>query len=133
MKTRLLALPALLLVATFAADPVWSPDGRSIVYSGRDVGTTFPIRVVNADGRVPPQPNITLSRGARRIVFLPGTRELVILRGEMNGQNFWIVDLDRRTERQLTNFRATSPSATSTCRRTDGRSCSIAIRTNPTS
>ena len=93
------------LVATFAADPVWSPDGTSIVYSGRDVGTTFPIRVVNADGRVPPQPNITLSRGARRIVFLPGTRELVILRGEMNGQNFWIVDLDRRTERQLTNFR----------------------------
>src|SRR5205807_8569849 len=89
---------------TFAADPVWSPDGTSIVYSGRDVGTTFPIRVVNADGRVPQQPTITLSRGARRIVFLPGTRELVVLRGEMNGQNFWIVDLARGSERRLTNF-----------------------------
>jgi len=92
------------LVSTFAADPAWSPDGVSIVYSGPDIGTTFQIRVVSADGRAQPQPKITLSRGARRLAFLPGQRALVVLRGEMNRQNFWVVDLATGAERRLTDF-----------------------------
>ena len=39
----------------YAVDPVWAPDGRFIVYSGPDIGTTFSVRAVAADGRpVPP-------------------------------------------------------------------------------
>ena len=34
----------------YALDPVWSPSGRFLVYTGRDVGTVIPIRAVNADG-----------------------------------------------------------------------------------
>jgi Tol biopolymer transport system component len=92
------------LVSEFAAGPAWSPDGASIVYSGPDVGTTFQLRVVSADGRPRSSPNITLSRGARRLVFLPGQRALVVSRGEMNHKNFWVVDLESGHERRLTNF-----------------------------
>jgi len=92
------------LVTEFAADPVWSPDGSSIVYSGPDVGTTFPIREVSADGSTRSQPNIVLSRGARRLAFLPGQEELVVLRGEINHKDFWTIDLASGRERRLTNF-----------------------------
>jgi Tol biopolymer transport system component len=92
------------LISEFAADPAWSPDGASLVYSGPDIGTTFQIRVVNGDGRPQPAPNITLSRGARRVAFLPGQRALVVLRGEMNHKNFWVIDLESGRERRLTNF-----------------------------
>jgi Tol biopolymer transport system component len=92
------------LVSEVAADPAWSPDGASLVYSGPDVGTTFQIRVVSADGRLQSEPNITLSRGARRLAFLPGQRALLVLRGEMNHKNFWVIDLESGRERPLTNF-----------------------------
>lgn len=92
------------LIPGFAADPAWSSDGTSLVYSGPDVGTTFPIRLVSADGRLQSEPKITLSRGARRVAFLPGQRALVVLRGEMDHNNFWVIDLERGTERRLTNF-----------------------------
>jgi Tol biopolymer transport system component len=92
------------LVSEFAADPAWSSDGAFLVYSGPNVGTTFQVRVVSADGRAQLAPNITLSRGARRLAFLPGQRALVVSRGEMNHKNFWVIDLESGRERQLTNF-----------------------------
>ena len=92
------------LASEFANDPAWSPDGASIVYSGPDVGTTFQLRRVNADGRLGPQPSITLRRGARRVAFVPGKEAVVVLRGEIDHKNFWLVDLDSGNERQLTNF-----------------------------
>jgi hypothetical protein len=60
--------------------------------------------VVSADGRLQSEPNITLSRGARRLAFLPGQRALLVLRGEMNHKNFWVIDLESGRERPLTNF-----------------------------
>jgi Tol biopolymer transport system component len=92
------------LLSEFAADPVWSTDGASLVYSGPDVGTTFRVKRVSADGRAQPAPNIMLSRGARRLVFLPGQKALVVLRGEMMHMNFWVIDLESARERRLTNF-----------------------------
>ncbi len=47
---------------------------------------------------------VTLSRGARRLVFLPGTRSLVVLRGDISHKNLWAIDLDSGRERQLTDF-----------------------------
>lgn len=92
------------LVSEFANDPAWSPDGASIVYSGADVGTSFPLRQVSADGQVGAQPNVMLSRGARRLAFLPRTNAVVVLRGEIDRKNFWLVDLASGRERQLTDF-----------------------------
>ena len=39
------------LVSEYSIDPVWSPDGRFLVYSGADVGMTFPLRAAATDGR----------------------------------------------------------------------------------
>ena len=95
---------AVALQTGFAADPIWSKDGASLVYSGPDVGTTFRVRMMSADGKAEPAPNITLSRGARRVAFLPGQKALVVLRGEMTHMNFWVIDLENGSERLLTNF-----------------------------
>src|SRR6185436_6332376 len=39
------------LVSEYSTDPEWSPDGTFVVFSGPDVGTTFPVRAVDSDGR----------------------------------------------------------------------------------
>ena len=39
-----------LLVKEYAIDPIWSPSGQFLVYSGADVGTTFSVKAVSADG-----------------------------------------------------------------------------------
>jgi Tol biopolymer transport system component len=93
-----------LLVSEYSIDPVWSPDGQFVVYSGADVGTTFPLRAAAADGRVHPLHSLILTRGARRVSFLRGSNTLVILRGEIGNKNLWQVDLDTGTQRQLTSL-----------------------------
>jgi Tol biopolymer transport system component len=92
------------LVSEYSIDPVWSPDGRFLVYSGADVGTTFPLRAVAADGRPYPIPALILTRGARRVVFGPEAHSIVVLRGDVGHKNFWLVDLDTGAERQLTEL-----------------------------
>ena len=92
------------LVSEYSIEPAWAPDGHFLVYSGPDVGTTFRVRAVTADGRPYPLPNLTLTRGARRLCFLPGRRALVALQGEIEHKNFWLIDLETGTERQLTDF-----------------------------
>ena len=64
------------------------------------------MKAVTPQGSPYPLPNLTLTRGARRLCFLPGRRELVVLRGEIEHKNFWLIDLETGTERQLTNFGA---------------------------
>jgi Tol biopolymer transport system component len=96
---------AVRLVDEHSTDPVWSPDGRFLIYSGADVGTTFPLHAAAPDGtpqRLPPMGQFT--RGARRMVFLPGQRTLLVLRGEIRHKNLWTIDLDTGAERQLTEF-----------------------------
>jgi Tol biopolymer transport system component len=92
------------LLREHSLDPVWSPDGSFLVFSGPDIGTTFPLRAITADAKAYPLPNLTLSRGARHLRFLPGRRALVVLRGEIRHKNLWLIDLERGDERQLTNL-----------------------------
>jgi serine/threonine protein kinase/Tol biopolymer transport system component len=92
------------LVAEQVANPVWSPDGRFLVYSGVEVGTTFPLKAITADGEPHSIPKLILSRGANRFLFLAGGPMLVFLKGEFWHKNFWLVDLVTGEQRQLTNF-----------------------------
>ena len=85
-----------------AVDPVWSPDGGIVVFSGADIGTTFPISAVTADGRAHRLPKLTLTRGARHLSFMAGRRSLVVLRGEIGHKNLWSIDLETGVEQQLT-------------------------------
>jgi Tol biopolymer transport system component len=93
-----------LFVQEYAVDPTWAPDGRLVVYSGPDIGTTFSVKAVTADAAVHPLPTLTLTRGARRLAFLPGGRELVFLRGGIQHKDLWLTDLQTGAERQLTNL-----------------------------
>jgi Tol biopolymer transport system component len=92
------------MVPEYALDPAWSPDGRFLVYSGPDVGTTFAVKAVGGDGRPHPLSSLTLTRGARRLAFVPGRAALVVLRGEIAHKDFWLVDLETRSERRLTDL-----------------------------
>jgi dipeptidyl aminopeptidase/acylaminoacyl peptidase len=92
------------LVLEYAVDPVWAPSGDLVVYSGADIGTTFSVKAIAADATPHPRVNLTLSRGARHIVFVPGQRSLVVLRGEIRHKNLWAIDLETGAERQLTDL-----------------------------
>ena len=87
-----------------SVDPAWAPDGRFVVYSGPDIGTTFSVKAVTAEASPHPLPPLTLTRGARHLAFLPGGRTLVVLRGEIQHKNLWVIDLETGAERQLTNL-----------------------------
>jgi Tol biopolymer transport system component len=93
-----------MFVREYSVDPAWAPDGRYILYSGPDIGTTFSVKAVTAEAVPHPLPALTLTRGARHLAFLPGGRELVFLRGEIQHKNLWAVDLDTGAERQLTRL-----------------------------
>ena len=93
------------LVADYAVDPMWSPDGQFLLYSGADLGMTFPLRAVAANGKsygglLTP----VLTRGARRVVFWRDSQAIVVLRGEIGHKNFWLVELKTGVERQLTEL-----------------------------
>ncbi len=90
-------------VKEYSIDPAWAPEGRFVVYSGPDIGTTFSVKAVTAEAIAHPLPALTLTRGARHLAFLPGGRSLVFLRGEIQHKNLWLVDLETGAERQLTN------------------------------
>jgi Tol biopolymer transport system component len=93
-----------LLVQEYSVDPAWVPDGRFVVYSGPDIGTTFSVKSVTAEAAPHSLRAVTLTRGARHLAFLPGGHALVVLRGEIQHKNLWLIDLDADTERQLTNL-----------------------------
>ncbi len=108
-EPRLFKIPVgggtlVLLVKEYSIDPIWSPSGQFLVYSGADVGTTFSVKAVNADGTPHELPKLILTRGARRLAFLGGEDALVILKGEISHKEFWLVNLKTGRERQLTNL-----------------------------
>jgi Tol biopolymer transport system component len=93
-------------VREYSVDPAWAPDGRFVVYSGPDIGTTFSVKAVTAEAAPHSLPALTLTRGARHLAFLPGGRALMLLRGDMDHKDLWLIDLVTGTERQLTRLPA---------------------------
>ena len=97
-------MPATPLAADYSRDAAWSPDGTFLVYNGADVGPTFPVKALSADGRPRDMPDLVLPRGTRRLVFVPGRNALVVLKGAAHDRDFWLVDLDTGHERRLSAF-----------------------------
>ena len=95
-----------ILVPEYALDPAWSPDGRFVIYSGPDIGTTFSVKAVTREAAAYPLPLGTLTRGARHVAFLSGGRTLVLLRGEIHHKNLWLIDLQTGVDRQITSLPA---------------------------
>jgi Tol biopolymer transport system component len=96
--------PPTLFVREYSVDPAWAPEGRFAVYSGPDIGTMFSVKAVTADAAAHPLPPLTLTRGARHLAFLHGGHALVVLRGDIQHKDLWLIDSDTGAERQLTNL-----------------------------
>jgi Tol biopolymer transport system component len=92
------------IVRDYSVDPAWSPDGRFVVYSGPDIGSTFSLKAVTTENTQHLLPTLTMTRGARRVAFLPGGHALVLLRGEIQHKNLWLIDLETGEEHQLTHL-----------------------------
>jgi len=100
------ATPPQSIVSDYSMDPVWSPDGKYFVYSGAQVATIFPLRASAPDGRPYNMPGVILTIGARRVAFARNSGSLVFLRGGIDRKDFWQLDPETGTERQLTDLPA---------------------------
>jgi Tol biopolymer transport system component len=100
--------PAVRLVTGQALEPVWSPDGRTIVYVGPNVGAQSPLLAVSPDGAPIALPAIQVRRegGGRRSRFLPDGSGLVYMQGVDISQDFWLLDLKTGASRQLTRLKS---------------------------
>ncbi|HET9036952.1 MAG TPA: DNA-binding protein, partial [Myxococcaceae bacterium] len=96
--------PASLLISEHSVDPAWSSDGKVLLFTGPDVGTTFPAKAVKADGTPYPLPPLTLTRGARHLRFLMGDRSIALLRGEMRHKNLSVIDLQTGAEQRVVDL-----------------------------
>lgn len=92
------------LVHEYSVGPAWSPGGDFLVFSGADIGTRFPVKAVTPAGARYAIPALTLTRGAGRLCFSDGRRALVVMRGEIQHKDLWLIDLDTGAERRLTNL-----------------------------
>ena len=87
------------------SNPVLSPDGSIIVYTGPVVGITGPLLIVRENGTSVEVPGIQVRTGGVRYRFLPGKQQLVYLPGSMVArENFMFLDLSTKSNRQLSNF-----------------------------
>jgi len=91
-------------IPEYSVDPAWTSDGRFVVYSGPDIGTKFSVKAATAEATAHSVPQLTLTRGARHLTFLPGGHSLAFLRGEIQHKNLWLINLETGAEKQLTNL-----------------------------
>ena len=88
------------LIRGLAFDPVWSPDGRLIVYVGEMAGSV-PLLAVRPDGTPVDLPLVLVRPGGYR--FLPDGRHLVYMQHQQS-PDFSLLDLDARTTRPITHL-----------------------------
>ena len=114
--TRLFKVPVdggqpVQLLDKLSFNPVWSPDGRFIMYSEQQSAGQFEVKAITPEHA--PVPIVELQivgfRGATPYRFLPDGKALVVLGGTIGvSQNFFRVDLTNGQQRQLTALKAGS-------------------------
>lgn len=96
------------LAAGTAFNPVWSPDGNLIVYTGANVGPEAPLLAVRPDGNSAELPMIRIPVEGERYRFLPNGGGLVYMHPSREGSNsrqdFWLLDLATKESHQLTQL-----------------------------
>jgi Tol biopolymer transport system component len=89
-----------------ASNPVWSPDGSMIAYTGPVVGPTGPLLMVRPDGASIELPSIKIRVNTEHYRFVPGSRQLVYVPAptQVEPEHFWMLDLDSMRSRRLSSF-----------------------------
>jgi Tol biopolymer transport system component len=85
-------------------DPVWSPRGDLIVYSGRQIAGFSTLEAIQPDGKTIDIPKIKVWVRGERFRFLPDGSGLVYMQGWFAGQDFWLLDFSTMESRRLTNL-----------------------------
>jgi serine/threonine protein kinase len=93
--------PAVRLSDGPATNPVRSPDGSLILYTGAFVAGRAPLQGVRLDRTPLRLPAMTVRQGAYR--FLPDGSGVVYL-PDLQSRDFWFLDLASGSRRQLTRF-----------------------------
>ncbi|HEY2855828.1 MAG TPA: protein kinase [Gemmatimonadaceae bacterium] len=96
-----------LLVDSVSSNPVWSPRGTYILYSGTARGRSVPVHGVRPDGTPFPLPldNLVVDRVGDSYRFLPDGAAVVVKLGGFRRQDFWLLDLHTGARRQLTKLK----------------------------
>ena len=84
--------------------PLWSPDGKFLIYSQSVNGPGYAVRAVTPDGKVHAMPDLWVPRGGDRYRFVPDGSAVVLLLEENGRQNFWLFDMRTGSRRQLTDL-----------------------------
>lgn len=109
LGTRVFKVPAdggapMRLMDSVSSNPVWSPDGKIILYSGTPRARSVPLKAVTPDGKSFPLPPLVVDRVGDSYRFLPDGNALVLKQGGFRRQDFWLVDLSSGKRRQLTSL-----------------------------
>src|SRR5262245_21363632 len=87
-----------------ATNPVWSPDGMLIAYTGILVNAVAPLLAVRPDGSAIRLPSIQLPAGGERLQFLGKSLIYMQQRAGSLLEDFWMLDLTTLKTRQLTRL-----------------------------
>ncbi|HET9262980.1 MAG TPA: protein kinase [Vicinamibacterales bacterium] len=94
------------LLDTLSFNPIWSPDGRFIVYSEQQGGGSFQVKAITPDKASVPLPELQVGYTiATPYRFMPNGKALIALDGNLGAQNFFWVDLESGQQRQMTDFK----------------------------
>jgi len=93
------------LVEGVAHNPVWSPDGRMIVYSEGLQGAKYQLKAITPEGQPVPLPDLWVRTSGDRYRFLADGKSLVFVQGAFRQQEFWLLDFATGRTRALTNLR----------------------------
>jgi Tol biopolymer transport system component len=95
------------LTNTIGRNPVWSPDGSLIAYSGPNVFTLQPLLIIRPDGTPVKVPEISTNRDGERVRFMPDGRGLVYMQATepTPWQDFWLLNLTTMKTRRLTELK----------------------------
>jgi serine/threonine protein kinase/Tol biopolymer transport system component len=98
--------PAVRLLETPSYHPLWSPDGKFIIYCEPLRGRIFVTKVITPEKEPFRAPELHVNyTTATPYRFVPDQKALIVLRGRPGWQNFYWVDLETGQQRQLTDLK----------------------------
>lgn len=88
-----------------ASTPVWSPDGRVLLFHQPLAGIRYALRTITEDQQPLRLPELWIAGSRDAYHFLPNGSGLVLLLGNLRHHDFWLLDFPSQSMRQLTKLK----------------------------